>query len=282
MVDTNNLFGDFFSSLLQNVDVNILGSSPFVPLASEKLYDCAKAECAYKENPSAFLREYQNAADSFLAKIGEEDGFQIVQHSLVLLKLVDINASFKLDSAALAHLLQALSTKVQLLQTTYLNQKYGDMWGFGIAHMVEMKVHSILEGDSAKTEAEESQRFILDVVSKIPITNTTLAEWNGFALKYYKKSVDKKVSQVIKVLSLYDSLVGSGLHDLFICSTEEKMAKKVKPFDDVGLRDISSKILAFYSCKTGNAKKRFLSCGIEDFIEYPDLINGLNLFLTNG
>ena len=282
MVDTNNLFGDFFSSLLQDVDINILGSSPFVPLATEKLYDCTKAECAFNENPSAFLREYQNAADSFFAKIGDDDGSQIVQHSFVLLKLIDINAFFKLDSAALVHFLRVLSTKVQLLQTTYQNQKYGAMQGFGVAYVVEMKVIDILKKNSSQMEPEESQRFILDVISQISVTNTTLAAWNDFTLWCYKKRADKKVLQVNKVLSLYDSLMGAGLKDLLTRSTAEKVAKKVKPFDDVGLQDVSSKILGFYSCKTGNEKKRFLSCGIENFIEYTDLTNVLNRFLTNG
>lgn len=267
MVSNNNLLKIFFSSLLQDVDINILGSSPFVRLESEKLYDSAKADRAYNENPSAFLREYQNTTDSFFANIGEDDDSRIVQHSFVLLKLIDINASFKLDAALLASLLQALSTKVRLLETTYKKQKYGAMQGFGVATVVEMKVIDILKENSSKTEPEESQRFLLDVISQIPVTNTTLAAWNDLTLRCYK------VLQVNKVLLLYDSLIGEGLKDLLTRSTEEKVAQKVKPFDDVGLQDISSKILEFYSCKTGNEKKRFLSCGIENFIEYTDLTN---------
>ena len=282
MTSNSNLFKNFFSSLLQDVDINILGSSPFVPLASEKLYDCAKAECAYNENPSAFLREYQNATDSFLANIGEDDGSKIVQHSFVLLKLIDINASFKLDAALLVSLLQVLSTKVRLLETTYKSQKYGAMQGFWVAHVVEMKVIDILKENASQTGAEGSQRFLLDVISQIPVTNTTLAVWNDFTLRCYKKRAGKKVLQVNKVLSLYDNLIGEGLKNLLTRSTAEKVAQKVKPFDDVGLQDISSKILEFYSCKTGNEKKRFLSCGIEDFIEYTDLINKLDRFLMDG
>ena len=282
MIGSNDPFENFFSSLLQDVDINILGSSPFVLLASEKIYDCTKANCAYNENPSAFLREYQNASDSFLASIGEDDGSRIVQHSFILLKLIDINASFKLDAALLASLLQALSTKVRLLETIYKKQKYGAMQGFGVANVVEMKVIDILKENSSKTESEESQRFLLNAISQIPVTNTTLAAWNYFCLKHYGEKPAKKVLQVNKVLLLYDSLIGEGLKDLLTRSTEEKVAPKVKPFDDVGLQDISSKILGFYSCKTGNEKKRFLSCGIEDFIEYTDIINKLDRFLMDG
>ena len=282
MIGSNDPFENFFSSLLQDVDINILGSSPFVLLASEKIYDCTKANCAYNENPSAFLREYQNASDSFLASIGEDDGSRIVQHSFILLKLIDINASFKLDAALLASLLQALSTKVRLLETIYKKQKYGAMQGFGVANVVEMKVIDILKENSSKTESEELQRFLLNAISQIPVTKTTLAAWNYFCLKHYGKKPAKKVLQVNKVLLLYDSLIGEGLKDLLTRSTEEKVAQKVKPFDDVGLQDISSKILEFYSCKTGNEKKRFLSCGIEDFIEYTDLINKLDRFLMDG
>lgn len=275
-------FREFFSSLLQNVDIDVLGCSPFVLIASEKLYDRENARSLYSENPTAFLEDYQVAVSYCLQNAKGDNGSAIVSEALVLLRLVDINVSFKLDSKSLADLLIVLSGKLQALETTYKNQKYSAfMCGSFVATQITLTVLAILERKDSEAEARESKDFILDAILQIPVTNVTLAQWNCLVLKHYKRRVDKKVSQVNKALLLYDSLVGLGLANLLVRSTEEKVAQKCKVFDDVGLHHGTQKILEYYSCKTGNEKKRFLSCGIGDIIEYTDMLNALNRFLMD-
>ena len=46
---------------------------------------------------------------------------------------------------------------------------------------------------------------------------------------------------------------------------KEKTEKKLKPFFDVKLQYVADNILEFYTCKTGNEKKRFLT-DIEKFV----------------
>ena len=78
---------------------------------------------------------------------------------------------------------------------------------------------------------------------------------------------------------LYDQLLGSGISDLLFKSTQDKSMKKLKAFDDVGLDALSKEILGYYSCKTGNEKKRFLT-DITYLIENTDIITGVNCYLA--
>lgn len=120
---------------------------------------------------------------------------------------------------------------------------------------------------------------LLSAVSQIPVTNTTLALWNDSVLRYYGLRVEKKVKQALKAMYLYDQLLGSGIADLLLKSTQDKVEKKLKTFDDVRLDTLSNKILGYYLCKTGNEKKRFLT-DIEQVIENTDIIKSVNSFLN--
>jgi len=280
--DMNSRLKEFFSLLLQEVDINTLGCSPFVSIPSEKLYDCEQAYSFYSENPTTFLQTYQGTAASFLDEPHEGDCSNAICSAFVLLKLIDINVAFQLDRKLLSGLLIALSNKLQLLETTYENEQCGEyLRGFSVFCLINVKVLDILSCVSSRANEAEVKSFVLDAIAQVPVTNTVLAGWNFFCLKKYEKRASKKVTQVDKALYLYDHLVGEGLKNLLINQTEEQVIKRLKALDDVGLQEVSQKILAFYSCKTGNEKRRFLSCGIEDLIEYTEMIRHLNGFLVD-
>ena len=199
-----------------------------------------------------------------------------VNHANQLLKEIEHNIHLMLDSQLLAESLIALSSIVQALQTVYRNEKYEATFGMAVAFNLNMQTIKLLQRDKSDDSAKD---YVLSAVSQIPVANTTLALWNDSVLRYYGLRVEKKVKQALKAMYLYDQLLGSGIADLLLKSTQDKVEKKLKTFDDVGLDTLSKEILGYYSCKTGNEKKRFLT-DIEQVIENTDIIKSVNSFLN--
>lgn len=204
------------------------------------------------------------------------DCAQAVDGSNKLLDAIELNISKKLDAQLLAESLVALSSIIQALQTVYRNEKYENTFGMAVAFKLNMQTVKLLQRDKSD---EAAKNYVLSAVSQIPVTNTTLALWNDSVLRYYGLHVEKKVKQALKAMYLYDQLLGSGIADLLLKSTQDKVEKKLKPFNDVGLDVLSNAILAYYACQTGNEKKRFLT-DIEQVIENTDIIKSVNNFLN--
>ena len=199
-----------------------------------------------------------------------------VNHSNQLLKEIEQNIHLILDTKQLAESLTALSESIQTLQTVYRNEKYENTFAMAVAFKLNFQTIKLLQRDKSDDNAKD---FIVSAISQIPVTNTTLALWNDSVLRYYGLRVEKKVKQSLKAMYLYDQLLGSGISDLLFKSTQDKAMKKLKAFDDVGLDALSKEILGYYSCKTGNEKKRFLT-DITYLIENTDIITGVNCYLA--
>lgn len=201
-----------------------------------------------------------------------------VNHANQLLKEIEQNIHLMLDAQLLAESLIALSSIIQALQTVYRNEKYEATFGMAVAFNLNMQTIKLLQRDTSDDSAKD---FIVSAVAQIPVTNTTLALWIDSVLRYYGLRAEKKVNQALKAMYLYDQLLGSGIADLLLKSTQDKVEKKLKPFNDVGLDVLSNEILAYYACQTGNEKKRFLT-DIEQVIENTDIIKSVNCFLTTN
>ena len=218
--------------------------------------------------------------ENVMSKIIDNNYFndcaQAVDGSNKLLDAIELNISKKLDAQLLAESLVALSSIIQALQTVYRNEKYENTFGMAVAFKLSMQTVKLLQRDKSD---EAAKNYVLSAVSQIPVTNTTLALWNDSVLRYYGLHVEKKVKQALKAMYLYDQLLGSGIADLLLKSTQDKVEKKLKPFNDVGLDVLSNAILAYYACQTGNEKKRFLT-DIEQVIENTDIIKSVNNFLN--
>lgn len=218
--------------------------------------------------------------ENVMSKIIDNNYFndcaQAVDGSNKLLDAIELNISKKLDAQLLAESLVALSSIIQALQTVYRNEKYENTFGMAVAFKLNMQTVKLLQRDKSD---EAAKNYVLSAVSQIPVTNTTLALWNDSVLRYYGLHVEKKVKQALKAMYLYDQLLGSGIADLLLKSTQDKVEKKLKPFNDVGLDVLSNAILAYYACQTGNEKKRFLT-DIEQVIENTDIIKSVNNFLN--
>ena len=199
-----------------------------------------------------------------------------VNHANQLLKEIEHNIHLMLDSQLLAESLIALSSIVQALQTVYRNEKYEATFGMAVAFNLNMQTIKLLQRGKSDDSAKD---YVLSAVSQIPVANTTLALWNDSVLRYFGLRVEKKVKQALKAMYLYDQLLGSGIADLLLKSTQDKVEKKLKIFDDVRLDVLSNEILAYYACQTGNEKKRFLT-DIEQVIENTDIIKSVNSFLN--
>lgn len=199
-----------------------------------------------------------------------------VNHANQLLKEIEQNIHLMLDSQLLAESLISLSSIVQALQTVYRNEKYEATFGMAVAFNLNMQTIKLLQRDKSDDSAKD---YVLSAVSQIPVANTTLALWNDSVLRYFGLRVEKKVKQALKAMYLYDQLLGSGITDLLLKSTQDKVEKKLKPFNDVGLDVLSNEILAYYACQTGNENKRFLT-DIEQVIENTDIIKSVNSFLN--
>ena len=198
-----------------------------------------------------------------------------VNHANQLLKEIEQNIFSVLDAKQLAESITALSKSIQTLQTVYRNEKYENLFGMAVAFKLNFQTINLLQRDKSDVTAKD---FILSAISKTPVTNTTLALWNDSVLRYYGLRVEKKVKQALKAMYLYDQLLGSGISDLLLKRTQDKVEKKLKTFNDVGLDALSKEILGYYSCKTGNEKKRVLT-DIEQVIENTDIIKSVNNFL---
>ena len=220
--------------------------------------------------------------ENVMSKIIDNNYFndcaQAVDGSNKLLDAIELNISKKLDAQLLAESLVALSSIIQALQMVYRNEKYENLFGMAVAFNLNMQTIKLLQRDKSDEAAKD---YILSAVSQIPVTNTTLALWNDSVLRYYGLGVEKKVKQALKAMYLYDQLLGSGISDLLLKSTQDKVEKKLKTFDDVRLDTLSNKILGYYLCKTGNEKKRFLT-DIEQVIENTDIIKSVNCFLSTN
>lgn len=218
--------------------------------------------------------------ENVMSKIIDNNYFndcaQAVDGSNKLLDAIELNISKKLDAQLLAESLVALSSIIQALQTVYRNEKYENLFGMAVAFKLNMQTVKLLQRDKSDEAAKD---YILSAVSQIPVANTTLALWNDSVLPYYGLRVEKKVKQALNAMYLYDQLLGSGITDLLLKSTQDKVEKKLKTFDDVRLDTLSNKILGYYLCKTGNEKKRFLT-DIEQVIENTDIIKSVNSFLN--
>ena len=218
--------------------------------------------------------------ENVMSKIIDNNYFndcaQAVDSSNKLLDAIELNISKKLDAQLLAESLIALSSIIQALQTVYRNGKYEATFGIAVAFNLNMQTIKLLQRDTSDDSAKD---FIVSAVAQIPVTNTTLALWIDSVLRYYGLRAEKKVNQALKAMYLYDQLLGSGITDLLLKSTQDKVEKKLKPFNDVGLDVLSNEILAYYACQTGNEKKRFLT-DIEQVIENTDIIKSVNCFLN--
>lgn len=199
-----------------------------------------------------------------------------VNHANQLLKEIEQNIHLMLDSQLLAGSLIALAGLIQALQTVYRNEKHENTFGMAVAFNLNMQTIKLLQRDKSDDSAKD---YVLSAVSQIPVANTTLALWNDSVLRYYGLRVEKKVKQALKAMYLYDQLLGSGIADLLLKSTQDKVEKKLKTFDDVRLDVLSNEILAYYACQTGNEKKHFLT-DIEQVIENTDIIKSVNSFLN--
>ena len=222
------------------------------------------------------MEKKENVMSKIIGNNYFNDCAQAVDGSNKLLDAIELNISKKLDAQLLAESLVALSSIIQALQTVYRNEKYENTFGMAVAFKLSMQTVKLLQRDKSD---EAAKNYILSAVSQIPVTNTTLALWNDSVLRYYGLHVEKKVKQALKAMYLYDQLLGSGIADLLLKSTQDKVEKKLKPFNDVGLDVLSNEILAYYACQTGNEKKRFLT-DIEQVIENTDIIKSVNNFLN--
>ena len=218
--------------------------------------------------------------ENVMSKIIDNNYFndcaQAVDSSNKLLDAIELNISKKLDAQLLAGSLIALAGLIQALQTVYRNEKHENTFGMAVAFNLNMQTIKLLQRDKSDDSAKD---YVLSAVSQIPVANTTLALWNDSVLRYYGLRVEKKVKQALKAMYLYDQLLGSGIADLLLKSTQDKVEKKLKTFDDVRLDVLSNEILAYYACQTGNEKKRFLT-DIEQVIENTDIIKSVNCFLN--
>lgn len=227
-------------------------------------------------NPTEFLTQYRISVRSLIDNITCANCAEAVDSSNKLLDAIELNISKKLDAQLLAGLLIALAGLIQALQTVYRTEKYENLFGLAVAFNLNMQTVKLLQRDKSDEAAKD---YVLSAVSQIPVTNTTLALWNDSVLRYYGLRAEKKVNQALKAMYLYDQLLGSGITDLLLKSTQDKVEKKLKPFNGVGLDVLSNEILAYYACQTGNEKKRFLT-DIEQVIENTDIIKSVNSFLN--
>lgn len=243
---------------------------------SEEPFDPEPLKAAYQENHDAFLDEYQKSYCHLKESIGGDHCSETVVHSLTLLRFIEINMLLKLDPQMLADAFVCLANMIQQLQTVYATETYEGCWGTVIAFKMNGRVCELLRRGN-----DESREFVEHAVSQMPITNTNLALWNHCALKHYGVRVSRKVTSALNAMYLYDSLLGSGIRDLLLQKPKESVEKKLKTFDSVGLHELTERILAYYSCKTGNEKKRFFS-DIENYMGDFNMIEAANRFLSEN
>jgi hypothetical protein len=269
---------DFFDSIINENDISLFtyGLKPI------EMPNLEKAQLIQNNTPDAFLKEYYNAISAMNKIIGNDSGTNTLNSSAILLRLIHINAEFKIDSKSLAELLIDLSNQIKEFSTTYEHHKYDEyLWGSTVAYKLTIKADDILTYRNNKTEQPLSYEYIIEAISQIPITYTILAGWKYSVFKSCGLRVERNVSRAVKALYLYDHLMGCGVKDLLLNNTKEKAEKKLKPLYDAALQNVADKILEFYLCKTGNEKKRFLT-DIENFINEIPITELVNNFLINS
>lgn len=249
---------------------------------SEDLLDFDQLETTYHANRNEFLYEYKRTICELEKSMKCEDCSETAKNSLIMLRLIEINVFLKLDIQLLVDSLKVLANMIEWLETVYRNDEYENNSGMVIAYKMNIKVCKALqkECNNSKEHPDSSQLFIVHAISQIPVTNTTLAQWNYSTFRHYGMRVKKNVNTAMKAMYFYDHILGSGISEMLLNHTKEAVEKKLKPLNDVGLHSLSEKILEFYSCKTGNEKRRFLS-DIEEVVESVDINKVVNAFLSN-
>ena len=112
----------FFYSLLNENDTSLFtyGLKPI------EMPDFENAQLIQNNTPDAFLKEYYNAVSSANKTIDNDSAADTLSGSAILLRLIHINAEFKIDSNSLAELLIALSNQIKEFSTTYEHHKYNE------------------------------------------------------------------------------------------------------------------------------------------------------------
>ncbi len=256
-----------FSQILVDHRIESLSEEPFD-------LDCLKA--IYQENHDDFLHEYQKTYCQIKESVQYGNCSETARHSLILLKLMEINVLLKLDPQMLADAFVSLANMIQQLETAYATEIFEDRWGTVIAFKIKTEVCALL-----RREPDEAKEFMVNAVSQMSITNTTLALWQDCTFKRYDVRVSRKITSALKAMYLFDGLLGSGICDLLLKNSREVAEKKLKTFTSIGLHELTERILAYYSCKTGNEKKRFLS-DIENYIGDFNMIEAVNRFLSEN
>ena len=260
---------------IKQLFTNILTDHPGGDL-SQEVFDPALLRSMYREDPERFLDEYRKSYSSFINTARFDSCAETAVNSAVLLRLIEINLLLTLDPCLIADGLTCLANGTRLLETVYETDTFDGRLGTVIDFRIKTNVCALL-----KRQPDEAKDFMMNALSKMPITNTALALWQNCALKRYGARVSRKVTAALKAMYLHDSLLGSGIRDLLLNHSKEAVVKKLKAFDSVGLHELTERILAYYSCKTGNEKKRFLS-DIENYIGDFNIIGSINDFLSEN
>ena len=148
---------DFFDSIINENDTSLFtyGLKPI------EMPNFEKAQLIQNNTPDAFLKEYHNAVSAVNKIIDNDSGTNTLNSSAILLRLIHINAEFKIDSKSLAELLIALSNQIKEFNTTYERHKYDEyLWGFTVAYKMEIKVYDITKNKKFFTPL--SRRFFCE------------------------------------------------------------------------------------------------------------------------
>ena len=113
---------DFFDSIINKNDTSLFtyGLKPI------EMPNLEKAQLIQNNTPDAFLKEYYNAISAINKIIDNDSGTNTLNSSAILLRLIHINAEFKIDSKSLAELLIDLSNQIKEFSTTYEHHKYDE------------------------------------------------------------------------------------------------------------------------------------------------------------
>lgn len=237
---------------------------------TEDIFDHDRIGALSRDEYERLQNEFGLLAAPFVGAAPADYNFAAaVQDSLTLMRLAELSVFFGTDAPLARHLLVRLSGLIGLLGTVYRNDTLDAYIGMGsvIAFKEFMRINHLLTSD---TDGDR-QTFIVNVMNGLPVTNHTLAVWNDAALRRYGLPRKREVRNAVKAMSLFDSLVGSGVETLLLKHAREETEKKLLAFRSIGLDALSDSILAFYDCRTGNEKKRFLADIPENVMKTPIL-----------
>ena len=266
---------DIEKMMIKQLFTNILTDDPVGDLSQEVL-DPALLRSLFREDPERFLDEYRKSYCSFTDTARFDSCSETAANSAVLLRLIEINLLLTLDPCLVADGLVRLANWVLLLETVYETDTFDGRLGTVIGFRIKTNVCALL-----RRQPDEAKDFTVNALSQMPVTNTALALWQDCALKRYGVRVSRKVTAALKAMYLHDVLLGSGIRDLLLQKPKESVEKRLKTFDSVGLHELTERILAYYSCKTGNEKKRFFS-DIENYMGDFNMIEAANRFLSEN